>query len=76
MSPSLSRMEVGRKGWAVKKSLPSVSFPLPMKKLMLVYFNEEPKISAETAQKRILALPQYVNDVFVEYVVTAERIKG
>jgi hypothetical protein len=61
-------------GWAVKKPLPSVSFPMPMKKLLLTYFNVIPRISPEDAVKRMRA--ENPADVYIEYVVTAGRVKG
>ena len=60
----------------MEKALPSVSFPLPIKKLLLTYFNEIPRTSPEDAVRNLRGHVDYPQDVFVEYVVTAGRVKG
>lgn len=75
LAPSLSKMPVGQSGWAIKQSLPSVTFPTPMKRLLLQCFNEPVRVTPETALKRLQCRPEHTNAALVECVVTAGRIK-
>ena len=71
---SVSEMEFDPHGWLGKHSLPSVVFPVHMKRLLIAYFNEIPHVSPEGAILRLKALPQYRLDVFVEFMLTPMRV--
>ena len=73
---SIANLPFEPRGWMMKRYLPSICMPKPMKVLLLEYFNEYPHVSPYGALLRLLALNQYRNDVFVMYVLTPMRIKG
>jgi len=73
---STKSMVVVSKGWAHKHSLPSVQFHRGIKLHLIDCFNKKPHMSPDQALHSLKGLPQYANDVFVEYFVTATRIKG
>ena len=64
------------KGLYVKKNPPPVQMPLPIKKVLLECFNARPYKSPEESLTEIKAMPNYKDDLFVEYFVTPKRIKG
>ena len=75
-SKSVAETLIDARGWMMKFQMPSVSIPVPMKKLLVSYFNEKIKVSPEGALVRLLALPEYRMDVFMQYVMTAGRVRG
>ncbi len=65
------------KGWAMKKAPPAVHFPERIRQELLILFNQkDPYVQPEEALAHLRAMPEFRNDVFVEYCVTAARIKA
>jgi hypothetical protein len=61
-------------GWARKKQPPSVSIPPPIKLELLKLYNVKPNLSSAQSRVRLIALPEYNNSIYVEYVITEARI--
>ncbi len=64
------------KGWAMKKATPPVHIPLRLWQELLILFNQKnPHIQPEEAVAHLMAMDEFRNDVFVEYCITAARVK-
>jgi hypothetical protein len=61
-------------GWARKKQPPSVSIPPPIKQELLKLYNIRPNLSAAQSRVRLIAIPEYSNSIYVEYIITEARI--
>ena len=66
---------VGGFNWAVKKNLPPVRMPVQLKRLLIRLFNRVPHVSPESAVTEIQMDPEYVDDIFVRYMITPARVK-
>jgi hypothetical protein len=75
-SKSIATMDFTARGWMIKKNLPSIIIPTPMKKQLIVMFNEHPHVSPDGARLRLLAMGACRNDVFVTCIMTPMRVKG
>jgi hypothetical protein len=63
-------------GWAHKSSLPSVQFPLHVKKKLIWCFNQKPHMSPDQALTHLKGQERCRNNVFVQCFVTPTRIKS
>jgi hypothetical protein len=69
-----SQIVIESLGWARKKQPPSVSIPPPIKQELLKLHNVKPNLSSAQSRVRLIALPEYNNSIYVEYVITEARI--
>jgi hypothetical protein len=61
-------------GWARKKQPPAVSIPPAIKHELVKLYNVRPNLSTAQARVKLIALPEYTNSIYVEYVITEARI--
>jgi hypothetical protein len=61
-------------GWARKKQPLSVSIPPEIKHELVKLYNVRPNLSTAQARVKLIALPEYTNSIYVEYVITEARI--
>ncbi len=66
---------VNTKGWAKKRQPPPTRIPMSVKQDLIPLFNSRPFLSAEQCRVKIMAMERYQNNVYVEYFVTAPKIK-
>jgi hypothetical protein len=74
--PATCRIRVPTKGWAFKRSLPSVQFPKRVKLYLIECFNKKPHVSPDQALVMLKGRLEFMGNVFIEYFVTPTRIKG
>jgi hypothetical protein len=68
-------ISVTTKGWAKKRQCPPTRIPWSVKRDLIPLFNIRPKLSPEQARVKIIAMTQYENNVYIDYFVTAAKIK-
>jgi hypothetical protein len=65
------------RGWAMKKAPPPVHIPLRVRQELLKLFNQKnPYVQPEEALAQQVVMDEFRKDVFVEYCITAARIKA
>jgi hypothetical protein len=69
------KISVTTKGWAKKRQCPPTRIPMSVKRDLIPLFNMRPKLQPEQARVKIIAMTKYEYNVYIDYFVTAGKIK-
>jgi hypothetical protein len=75
--PDVASVIVGDRCWAMKKNLPPVRTPIPLKKLLIKLYNKVPHVPPESAVSIAIVHGHEdpKDDMFVRHMITSARVK-